>query len=87
MRNPIEWLEALRQSRQQRKEEKQQEQFKAEAQLMVRVASFEGQYYVCYDGIPLVNINSLAADVADVTADAWSAYVRFRTLRHTARKA
>lgn len=70
-----EWLRVQREERRKRSADKRQKELKRESMRMVQVKEFGGVVYVSYDGVPLVDVNSIVDSIPEALDDIRATYV------------
>jgi len=72
-----EWLRVQREERRKRSADKRQKELKRESMRMVQVKEFGGVVYVSYDGVPLVDVNSIVDSIPEALDDIRATYVEW----------
>lgn len=73
-----EWLRVQREERRKRSADKRQKELKRESMRMVQVKEFGGVVYVSYDGVPLVDVNSIVDSIPEALDDIRATYVEWK---------
>lgn len=71
------WLKAMRERSQERRVQKRTEAINRESLRMVQVKEFGGVVYVSYDGVPLVDVNSIVDNIPEALDDVRATYVEW----------
>lgn len=72
-----EWLKAIREESRKRRVQKRSGAIIREARQMVQVKEFGGIVYVSYDGVPLVDVNSIEDSIPEALDDIRATYVEW----------
>lgn len=72
-----EWLKAIREESRKRRVQKRSGAIIREARQMVQVKEFGGIVYVSYDGVPLVDVNSIVDSIPEALDDIRATYVEW----------
>ena len=72
-----EWLQMQRENNRKRCSEKHRKALACECRRMVQVKEFGGVVYVSYDGVPLVDVNSLVDSIPEALDDIRATYAEW----------
>lgn len=72
-----EWLKAICEESRKRRVQKRSGAIIREARQMVQVKEFGGIVYVSYDGVPLVDVNSIVDSIPEALDDIRATYVEW----------
>lgn len=72
-----EWLQVQRENDRKRRSEKHRKALECECRRMVQVKEFGGIVYVSYDGVPLVDVNSIVDSIPEALDDIRATYVEW----------